>query len=118
MSSTEFSRTSNSAFVGIAGLLALLILSGCASLPGKLLYRDDFADLANWHIEAEKPGRITAANGVLDVEVPAGVTLARDYFTIRLIDLRTEVLGTPGATWAGTMIEPRPAVGWKTTQTG
>ena len=75
MSSTDFSRTSNSAFVGIAGLLALLILSGCASLPGKLLYRDDFADLANWHIEAEKPGRITAANGVLDVEVPAGVTL-------------------------------------------
>ena len=38
--------------------------------------RDDFdAGLANWQIEAEKPGRIDAANGVLDIDVPAGVTL-------------------------------------------
>jgi hypothetical protein len=70
MSSTAFSRTFAS-----ASALALLILSGCASHPGKLLYRDDFTDLSNWHIEAEKPGRISAANGVLDIEVPAGVTL-------------------------------------------
>jgi len=68
MSSTASLRTSSSA-------LALLILTGCASLPGNLLYRDDFADLSNWHIESEKPGRIVAANGVLDIEVPAGVTL-------------------------------------------
>jgi len=74
MSSTASLRTSNSAFIG-AGLLALLVLPGCVTQPGKLLYRDDFADLSNWHIEAEKPGRITAANGVLDIEVPAGVTL-------------------------------------------
>ncbi len=41
-----------------------------------LLYQDDFTSgLANWHIEAEKPGRITALNGVLDIDVPAGVTL-------------------------------------------
>src|SRR6188768_899150 len=70
MSSTASSRTFASAFT------ALLILTGCASNPsGKLLHRDDFADLSNWHIEAEKPGRISAANGVLDVDVPAGVTL-------------------------------------------
>ena len=70
MSSTASSRTSASA-------LALLILTGCASVsPGKPLFHDDFDHgLANWHIEAEKPGRITAANGVLDIEVPAGVTL-------------------------------------------
>jgi hypothetical protein len=74
MSSTAFLRTSSSALVG-AVFLASLILSGCATPPGKLLYRDDFANLANWHIEAEKPGRIAAANGVLDIEVPAGVTL-------------------------------------------
>jgi len=67
-------RTSNSALVGV-GLLALLFLPGCATQPGKLLYRDDFTSLENWHIEAEKPGRIFAANGVLDIEVPAGVTL-------------------------------------------
>ena len=74
MSSTAFLRTSSSALVG-AVFLASLILAGCATQPGKLLYRDDFANLANWHIEAEKPGRIAAANGVLDIEVPAGVTL-------------------------------------------
>jgi hypothetical protein len=68
MNSTAFLRTSSSA-------LALLILTGCATQPAKLLYSDDFADLANWHIEAEKPGRISAADGVLDIDVPAGVTL-------------------------------------------
>ena len=70
MSSTASSRTFASAFT------ALLILTGCASpAPGKLLFRDDFNDLSNWHIEAEKPGRISAARGVLDIDVPAGVTL-------------------------------------------
>ncbi|HEU4780619.1 MAG TPA: DUF6250 domain-containing protein [Steroidobacteraceae bacterium] len=72
MSSTASSRTFASALVS-----ALLILTGCASLtPGKLLFEDDFDDgLANWHIEAERPGRISATHGVLDIEVPAGVTL-------------------------------------------
>ncbi len=69
MSSTASSRTFVSA-------LALLILAGCASRPsGGLLYQDDFRSLGNWHIEAEKPGQIRAANGVLDIDVPAGVTL-------------------------------------------
>lgn len=70
MSSTGSLRTSVSSF-------ALLILAGCAALaPGKLLFRDDFtAGLANWHIEAEKPARVTAMNGVLDIDAPAGVTL-------------------------------------------
>jgi len=69
MSSTASSRT-------FASALALLLLPACAAIsPDKLLFKDDFASLANWHIEAEKPGRISAANGVLDVDVPAGVTL-------------------------------------------
>ena len=75
MSSTASSRTFASAFT------ALLILTGCASSPGgKLLHRDDFADLSNWHIEAEKPGRISAAQGVLDIDVPAGVTLWFEHY--------------------------------------
>lgn len=42
----------------------------------QLLYRDDFASgLGNWVVEAERPGVIAAAGGVLDVDVPAGVTL-------------------------------------------
>jgi len=76
MSSTEFSRTFVSAL--------LLALCGCAAQPHptQLLFQDDFtAGLANWRIEAEQPGRISAANGVLDIDVPAGVTL---WFTPRL----------------------------------
>jgi hypothetical protein len=69
MSSTASSRT-------FASALALLIFTGCASLaPDKLLFKDDFRGLENWHIEAEKPGRISADHGVLDIDVPAGVTL-------------------------------------------
>ncbi len=72
MSSTASSRTFASALAGL-----LLAATGCASFtPGELLHQDDFNDgLGLWHIEAEKPGRISAANGVLDIEVPAGVTL-------------------------------------------
>lgn len=72
MSSTASSRTSGSAIAA-----ALLLVAGCASLtPRELLHQDDFKDgLGLWHIEAEKPGDIRAANGVLDISVPAGVTL-------------------------------------------
>jgi hypothetical protein len=74
MSSTASSRT----FARAAPFGALLILTGCVSrpAPGTLLHQDDFTrGLANWHIEAEKPGRITADDGVLDIDVPAGATL-------------------------------------------
>jgi hypothetical protein len=90
MSSTASSRTSASA-------LALLFLAGCASSPpAKPLFRDDFTHgLAQWHIEAEKPGHITATGGVLDIDVPAGVTL---WFRPKLegplsIDVATTVAG-------------------------
>jgi len=54
-------------------------LAGCA-LPTRsgerLMYRDDFRDgLGQWVVEAERPGRIAAQDGMLDVDVPAGVTL-------------------------------------------
>ncbi|MFD1786333.1 DUF6250 domain-containing protein [Sphingomonas floccifaciens] len=60
----------------IGGGLALL--GGCTLPRGRerLLYRDDFArGLDQWVLEAEKPGRISATGGALDVAVPAGVTL-------------------------------------------
>jgi hypothetical protein len=68
MSSTAFSLTFAS---------ALLALTGCATAPpGDVLHQDDFRNGHSlWHIEAEKPGRISAADGVLDIDVPAGVTL-------------------------------------------
>jgi hypothetical protein len=63
MSSTASSRTFVSAL--------LAALAGCATGPA-----DNFRHgLDQWHIEAEKPGRISAANGILDIDVPAGVTL-------------------------------------------
>jgi hypothetical protein len=43
---------------------------------GNLLYSDDFnAGLSQWRVEMERPGTVTASNGVLDVDVPAGTTV-------------------------------------------
>jgi len=43
---------------------------------GALLYSDDFrTGLDRWRIETQQPGAITARNGVLDIDVPAGATL-------------------------------------------
>ena len=75
MSSTASWRTFTSALLAA---LACVALSGCAVRPefGNVLFSDDFtAGLVNWQIEAEKPGHIEAANGALDIDVPAGVTL-------------------------------------------
>ncbi len=62
----------------IAGMAAAAA-TGCRSMPAagpRLLYRDDFrSGLGQWVVEAERPGRIEAAGGVLDVDVPNGVTL-------------------------------------------
>ena len=72
MSSTASWRTFGSALAGL-----LLAGSGCASLAtGEPIHEDDFRNgLGHWRIEAEKPGNIRAADGVLDIDVPAGVTL-------------------------------------------
>jgi hypothetical protein len=44
--------------------------------PGMVLYADDFRHgLAQWRVELEQPGRVTAKDGVLDIDVPAGMTL-------------------------------------------
>jgi hypothetical protein len=43
---------------------------------GAVLHQDDFRDgLSQWHIELERPGRITAQMGVLEIDVPGGATL-------------------------------------------
>ncbi|HEY5329041.1 MAG TPA: DUF6250 domain-containing protein [Acidobacteriaceae bacterium] len=43
---------------------------------GKLLYADNFTHgLASWRVEMERPGTVTAKNGTLDIDVPAGVTV-------------------------------------------
>jgi hypothetical protein len=42
----------------------------------KLLYVDDFTHgLRSWHVEMENSGTVTAKDGVLDIDVPAGVTI-------------------------------------------
>jgi hypothetical protein len=41
-----------------------------------VLYRDDFdSGLDQWRVEAEVPGRIASAGGLLDIDVPAGATV-------------------------------------------
>lgn len=57
---------------------SLLLLAGCAAKPSPhaLLFQDDFANAGNWVLEAEQPAaRVSASNGVLDIDTPAGLTL-------------------------------------------
>ncbi|HMN43522.1 MAG TPA: DUF6250 domain-containing protein [Povalibacter sp.] len=43
---------------------------------GTLLHQDDFREgLGQWHVESERPGRIVAQMGVLEIDVPGGATL-------------------------------------------
>ena len=56
---------------GTAGLAA-----DAPKVFGPLLHQDDFrSGLAQWILELEQPGRVTAQDGVLDIDVPAGATL-------------------------------------------
>jgi hypothetical protein len=52
-------------------------LAGCAGNPraGAALYSDDFANLDRWTIEAEQPAKVSAHDGTLDIDTPAGITL-------------------------------------------
>jgi hypothetical protein len=77
----SLNRTLN---VVCATLLALLSLPGAAAPPklGTLLHSDDFkSGLGQWRIETAQPGKISASDGVLDIDVPAGTTL---WFTPEL----------------------------------
>ena len=68
----------------IAALFAFACAS-CATSPatsrdvpklGAVIASDDFdAGLDQWSIELEQPGAVRAADGVLDIDVPAGATL-------------------------------------------
>jgi hypothetical protein len=62
---------------GFVAVAAALSATSCTHLgTGELLYRDDFrAGLANWALETERPARVTAHAGVLDIDTPAGLTL-------------------------------------------
>ena len=43
---------------------------------GKVVYTDDFRHgMDRWQVEMEKPGTVTANDGVLNIDVPAGVTV-------------------------------------------
>ena len=73
------------------------LISGCSTLPSgpsaRLLYRDDFRNgLDNWVIEAERPGRISAADGILDIDVPAGVTLWFRHELVGPVAIEYEVM--------------------------
>ncbi|MGR4862316.1 DUF6250 domain-containing protein [Caulobacter sp. LARHSG274] len=61
---------------GLAGLGAAPALAAGPYRVGHHLYTDDFRhSLGRWAIEAEKPARVAAADGVLDLDAPAGLTL-------------------------------------------
>jgi hypothetical protein len=62
-------------------LIGAAVLSGCATRTGEprlgsLLASDDFqSGLKQWSFELERPGTVRAADGALDIDVPAGATL-------------------------------------------
>ncbi|WP_343518207.1 DUF6250 domain-containing protein [Sphingomonas sp.] len=50
--------------------------AGAGRRGERVIHRDDFRHgLGQWIVEAERPGRFTATDGVLDIDSPAGVTL-------------------------------------------
>lgn len=67
----------------LQGLAAAGVGAGAALAPllharpaGQRLAWDDFRHgLGKWRIEAEQPARVSARDGVLDIEAPAGLTL-------------------------------------------
>lgn len=71
---TSLAPTRRAALLGGLGCLASCGLP--AASGARLIHRDDFRDgLSKWVVEAERPGRIEARGGVLDVDVRAGATL-------------------------------------------
>ena len=55
-----------------------VLLAGCSTQPTARtpLYADEFASAEHWVVEAEQPiARVTARDGVLDIDTPAGLTL-------------------------------------------
>src|SRR5579862_7042693 len=66
--------------LAIGRLLALFTLvAGEPEAPlriAKLLYAEDFrSGLGRWSAELEKPGRVEAKDGTLEMDVPAGCTV-------------------------------------------
>lgn len=67
---------------------------------GKVLFADDFVHgLGAWRVEMERPGKVRAEDGVLDIDVPAGATV---WFRRRLegpvmIQYEAKVISAGGA---------------------
>jgi hypothetical protein len=67
---------------------------------GEVLYADDFRHgLERWRVEMEQPGRVTAKDGVLDIDVPAGVTvwLSKNLTGPVMIEYDATVISAGGA---------------------
>jgi uncharacterized protein DUF6250 len=63
--------------MGLVALASAPLAASCSYFrTTEEIYRDDFrSGLADWMLEAEKPARVTARDGVLDIDTPAGLTL-------------------------------------------
>ena len=56
-------------------VLALALLTAPAASAADAIFLDEFKNLDNWIVEAERPGHIQANHGVLSVDVPAGCSI-------------------------------------------
>jgi hypothetical protein len=70
------SRRATLAGLSLLGAAPSLAAAMTPRRPGRLLHADDFRDgLGQWSVEAEKPAKVIARDGVLDIDTPAGLTL-------------------------------------------
>lgn len=88
-----------SVVAGLAGA-CLLPVPALARGGDRRLFTDDFRHgLRQWRVEAEAPAQVSVADGVLDIEAPAGLTL---WFLPRLegriaIDYEAQAVSAGGA---------------------
>jgi hypothetical protein len=94
----------------VSGAPGVFTVTGLAATVGKAAASAGFSaeDRRTLLLGLATTGRLD--DSVTFPTLPSGRTLQRDFFSLRVLDLRPLLLGTPAATWDGTKIEPRPVV--------
>lgn len=93
-----------------SGSSGLFTISGLAASVTKAAAGGGFSDEARRTLLVGLATTGLLGDSVSFPALPSGRTLQRDFFTLRVLDLRPYLLGTPAPAWDGTKIEPRPAV--------
>jgi hypothetical protein len=102
----------------LTGLTPVAVPVGLYSVPAGGTISKDLQDPVVNAYDAEERRTLVlglATSGRLGDSVqltapPTAVILKRDYFSLRVLDLRQVLLGAPNPAWGGAKIEPRPPI--------